>query len=248
MRVSGSAQLHAPRDQVWTALNDPAVLVRTIPGCQRLEAIGDDAYRMTVTAGVASIKGVYTGEVRLSEQQPPDKFLLKAAGAGSPGTVSADVWVTLTESGSNGEGSRDSAATTTLTYDADAIVGGMIGGVGQRMLTGVAKKTAGEFFAAVDEVLAGVSASERRPALSPETAAEVAAEQPTVIDAAPVTSAPVTPDAPQVPQVYEAPGAAQALAAANSAAGFVQGALVGAGAALLGAIIGWWLASRRYRR
>ena len=66
MKVSGTATLNASRDEVWKALNDPAVLVRTIPGCQRLEEIGQDAYRMTITAGVASIKGVYTGDVSLS--------------------------------------------------------------------------------------------------------------------------------------------------------------------------------------
>ncbi|MDQ3311848.1 MAG: carbon monoxide dehydrogenase subunit G, partial [Actinomycetota bacterium] len=147
MKVTDTATLHASRDRVWAALNDPAVLVRTIPGCQRLEAIGEDAYRMTLTAGVASIKGVYTGEVRLTEQHPLDTFVLKAAGAGSPGTVGADVLVTLAESGD----------TTTLTYAADAVVGGMIGGVGQRMLTSVAKKTAGEFFTAVDDLLTGRS-------------------------------------------------------------------------------------------
>jgi uncharacterized protein len=219
MKVSGSATLHAPRDRVWTALNDPAVLVRTIPGCQRLEAIGDDAYRMTVTAGVASIKGVYTGEVRLTDQQPPDKFLLKAAGSGGPGTVSADVTVTLFEGATNGTGSE----TTSLTYDADAVVGGMIGGVGQRMLTGVAKKTAGEFFSAVDDVLTGKS--------SPSGA--LAAE-------------PVDGSA-TIAQTFEAPGAGRALASPSAGGGFVQGALVGAGAALLGALIGGWLSGRRRR-
>ncbi len=146
MKVSGSAVLNAPRERVWQALNDPAVLVRTIPGCQRLEAIGDDAYAMTLTAGVASIKGVYSGEVRITDQAPPDTFVLKAKGSGTPGTVSASVLVSLAASPD---------ATTTLTYDADAVVGGMIGGVGQRMLTGVAKKTAGEFFSGVDDVLTG---------------------------------------------------------------------------------------------
>ena len=99
MKVSGSATLNASREDVWKALNDPAVLVRTIPGCQRLEETGPDAYRMTITAGVASIKGVYSGDVSLSQQEPLDSFVLKAAGAGAPGTVSADVVVTLTEAG-----------------------------------------------------------------------------------------------------------------------------------------------------
>jgi len=158
VKVTGQAVLHAPIGRVWAALNDPAVLVRTIPGCERLEATGPDAYAMTVTAGVASIKGTYSGEVKLHDQQPPASFVMSASGAGGPGTVSTEVQVRLEE--------VDGA--TRLTYDADAVVGGMIGGVGQRMLAGVAKKTAGEFFAAVDDVLTG-----KAPALvtAPATAA-----------------------------------------------------------------------------
>jgi uncharacterized protein len=146
MKVTGDATLHAPIEQVWTALNDPAVLVRTIPGCERLEATGPDSYRMVVTAGVASIKGTYAGEVELTDQQQPHSFLMRASGAGGPGTVSTEVRVSLADTG---DGS------TKLTYDADAVVGGVVAGVGQRMLVGVARKTAGEFFNAVDDVLTG---------------------------------------------------------------------------------------------
>jgi uncharacterized protein len=146
VKVSGDATLHAPIDKVWTALNDPAVLVRTIPGCERLESTGPDAYRMVVTAGVASIKGTYAGEVQLRDQQEPNSFLMTASGAGGPGTVSTEVRVSLADTGDG---------TTTLTYDADAVVGGVIAGVGQRMLVGVAKKMAGEFFSSVDDVLTG---------------------------------------------------------------------------------------------
>ena len=238
MKVSGSATLHAPRAQVWAALNDPAVLVCTIPGCQRLEAIDTDAYRMTVTAGVASIKGVYTGEVRLTDQQPPDKFLLRAAGSGGPGTVSADVWVTLSETGSGG----DDGTSTSLTYDADAIVGGMIGGVGQRMLTGVAKKTAGEFFSAVDDVLTG-----KTPVASPgQSGSDGVGGTTTRLDGT-ATAGAVGTSGSAGPQVFEAPGAAAALARSAGPAAFLQGALVGAAAALAGALVGGWLAGRRHR-
>jgi carbon monoxide dehydrogenase subunit G len=211
MKVSGTATLSAPPDRVWEALNDPAVLVRTIPGCQRLEAVGEDSYRMTVAAGVASIKGLYQGEVSISEQQPPDRFVLTAAGSGAPGTVSARVLVSLAEATDG----------TTLTYDADAIVGGMIGGVGQRMLTGVAKKTAGEFFSAVDDVLSGRAAA---PVAAPASAGAAASA-----DGSPQT-------------VFEAPGAAAALADGGD---FVRGAVVGIAATVLGALIGGWIAGRR---
>ena len=146
MKVNGDALLNAPSEKVWAALNDPAVLVRTIPGCQRLETVGPDTYRMTITAGIASIKGTYLGDVALAEQNPPGSFVLRASGAGGPGTLSADVKVDLEDLGDG---------RTRLRYDADAVVGGTIGGVGQRVLTGVARKTAGEFFTAVDDVLTG---------------------------------------------------------------------------------------------
>src|SRR5262249_44334876 len=147
MKISGDAILHGSADKVYAALCDPAVLVRTIPGCERLERVGPDAYTMVVSAGVAAVKGRYAGEVMLTDQEPPHRFTLKASGSGAPGTVSASVRVQLT-GGDNG-----TTTPTTLTYDADAVVGGAVGGVGQRVLAGVARRTAGEFFAAVDGVL-----------------------------------------------------------------------------------------------
>src|SRR3954453_13376427 len=145
MKVTGISTLSSDRATVWRALNDPAVLVRTIPGCRRLESVGEDSFAMTVSAGVGSIKGVYDGRVRLTDQQEPGSFRMHAEGSGAPGTIGADVRVTLEEA-PDGE--------TALTYDADAVVGGMIGGVGQRMLTGVSKKMAAEFFRNVDATLA----------------------------------------------------------------------------------------------
>jgi len=144
MKISGEATLRAPVDQVYSALVDPAVLVRTIPGCRRLEQVGDDTYQATVLAGVGSIKGTFAGEVRLADRDAPRSFTLHASGAGGPGTVSAVARVSLSDVDGGG---------TLLRYDADATVGGMIGGVGQRMLTGVARRTAGEFFAAVDRAI-----------------------------------------------------------------------------------------------
>ena len=93
MKISGVAVMHAPASQAWDALNDPAVLVATIPGCERLEPTGPDSYRFTIAAGVASIHGIFTGEVSLSERQEPSSFVLTATGAGGPGTVSTSVQV-----------------------------------------------------------------------------------------------------------------------------------------------------------
>lgn len=154
MKLSGTASLSAPPARVWEALNDPGVLSRTIPGCKSLNEVGPDAYAMTVSAGVASIKGTYAGQVRLAEKNEPTSYVLHASGSGGPGTVSAECLVRLA---ADGDG-------TTLTYDADAVIGGVIAGVGQRVLAGVARKMAGQFFAAVDAELRGVvEVSEEQP-------------------------------------------------------------------------------------
>jgi carbon monoxide dehydrogenase subunit G len=147
MKISGTAALKATPQQVWDAFHDPEVLARCLPGCEALTEVGPDEYAMTVTAGVAAIKGTYEGKVALRDPRHPEQFKMKAQGAGVPGTVDADVVVHLAPSAAGG---------TALSYDADAAVGGMIGGVGQRMLAGVTRKMAGQFFAAVDDDIAGV--------------------------------------------------------------------------------------------
>jgi uncharacterized protein len=225
MRIAGNATLHAPVETVYAALRDPRVLVRTIPGCERLEQVGEDAYQMTVTAGVASVRGTYAGDVRLTDHRAPHGFVLRASGSGAPGTVSADVTVELSPGGDG---------TTELTYDADAVVGGMIGGVGQRLLTGVAKRTAGDFFTAVDQVLTGAVE---------EAVPTDGAAPPGIGEAA----APARAAAGEAgPRVYSAP--ARRAATAPPGGEFAAGVVLGAAAALLGALVGGYLARRARER
>jgi uncharacterized protein len=210
MKVAGQATLHAPTQAAWDALLDPAVLVRTIPGCERLETTGEHAYAMTVTAGVASIKGTYAGTVELRDLDEPQSLLLKAAGAGAPGTIDTSVAVRF-DDGGNG--------TTRVSYDADAVVGGMLGGVGQRMLTSVSKRMAAEFFGAVDAVLTGTEA--------------VGVGVP---DAEPIGVG----DPHARPGVYTAP-----TPPASDRDEFVKGIAVGAGLVLLGVLAGAVLGRRK---
>jgi carbon monoxide dehydrogenase subunit G len=237
VKINGTATLSAPRDRVWIALNDPAVLVRTIPGCEQLEALGDDRYRMTVTAGVASIKGTYVGEVALTDPAPPDAFTLKASGSGAPGTVQADVRVTLDEAPDGG---------TLLTYAADAVVGGAVGGVGQRVLSGVAKKTAGEFFKAVDAALTDHVLAAAVPEQAPPPEAEISPGAPTPEEVADVVAAAPLGATGPAPTVFTRPPAP----ARNGRAVHVDvrnqlgGVLVGAAIALIGV----WIGSRLARR
>ncbi|MFI7698794.1 carbon monoxide dehydrogenase subunit G [Nonomuraea sp. NPDC049480] len=224
---------------MWTALQDPAVLVRTIPGCERLEAVGADTYKMTVNAGVASIKGVYQGEVALTDPLAPESFTLKARGQGAPGTVDASVQIRLSEIDGG----------TRVDYDADAVIGGMIGGVGQRMLGSVAKRTAGEFFTAIGDYL-------HTPDAASMPAAPVAPTSPaqgvTAVPATPASGAPAGEDlgspakAGGAGAVYERPAKPH-----TETRPWVMLASfgMGAGVALTGVAVGWLFGrtSRRHR-
>ncbi|WP_406674430.1 carbon monoxide dehydrogenase subunit G [Nonomuraea sp. N2-4H] len=195
MNVAGSVVIGVARDRLWAAFRDPAVLVQTIPGCERLEECGPDTYRMTVNAGVASVKGVYQGEVALSDPVPPERFTLKARGQGAPGTVDATVQVRLSEADGG----------TRVDYDAEAVIGGMIGGVGQRMLGSVAKRTAQEFFTAVEDLLrAPVPAAVPAAEAGATEAGAVAAGAPLAGAGAQGTGA-LTSGAPLAGAVYERP-------------------------------------------
>lgn len=208
MKIAGEATLNAPVERVWDALLDPNVLVATIPGCERLETTGEHAYAMTVTAGVASIKGTYAGSCSLHDLKEHSSLVLSAEGAGAPGTIATDVDVSFVP-GPDG--------TTTITYQADATVGGMIAGVGQRMLASVSKRMAAEFFGNVEKALTGAPAVAGRAGAGEERA-----------DAVPT---------PQ--QAFTAPAKA-----AGAPDDFVKGIAVGAGLVLLGVVAGA-VASRR---
>jgi carbon monoxide dehydrogenase subunit G len=216
MKISGSSTLEAPVDKVWEAIRDPAVLARCIPGCETLSTVGEDRYAMSVTAGVAAIKGTYAGEVSLADLVAPHSLTMKASGAGAPGTIDADVKVRLAPAPGGG---------TELTYDADASVGGAIGGVGQRMLAGVTKKMAGQFFQALDRDIAGVEG----PAVA-TAGATVAAGDGTA-------SAPVYAG-------RRATADGNASLPLDSGAGFAIGVLVGGILALAGVSLGARIARR----
>lgn len=213
MKVSGSSVLHAPPAKVWEAINDPAVLAGVIPGCDQLTTIGDGHFGLTVTLGVAAIKGSYAGEVKLYDKTEPTALTMHAAGSGGPGTIDTTVAVKLTDLGDG---------TTQLDYDADATVGGMVGGVGQRVLTSVAKKTAGMFFAAIDDVLTGRKAPGKAPVAAGATAPAVAGP-PQGLAAAPQA----------------------AVAAAGHPFGLIGAAAFGAVSMLVGVLVGARIARKR---
>ncbi len=143
MKLEGSYDVLAPRQKVWDAFLDPAVLQQAIPGCEKLEALGNDEYKATLKVGVGGVKGTFEGKVRLTDKKAPESYRLAAEGSGGPGFVKADTLISLTEEGGG----------TRVAYSADVQVGGLIASVGQRMLGGVSKMMADKFFGKMGELL-----------------------------------------------------------------------------------------------
>jgi len=140
MKIEGTQEISADRERVYSALIDPAVLQRCIPGCEKLEATGENTYSARLRAGVGSIKGIFNGAVRLEDMQPPSRYRMIVDGKGQPGFLKGSGEIALDEK--NGA--------TLITFSGDVQVGGTIAGVGQRMIQGAAKMMATQFFTAIE--------------------------------------------------------------------------------------------------
>lgn len=136
MKIEGRHTFKAPRERVWEVLLDPKILAQCMPGCEDLKEIGPDQYEATVKIGIAAVKGTYKAKVSIKEKQPPSHYVLSGQGSGGPGFMQGDVAIDLEEKG--GE--------TVVNYNTDAKVGGLIAGVGQRMIGGVSKMMVDQFF------------------------------------------------------------------------------------------------------
>jgi carbon monoxide dehydrogenase subunit G len=140
MTLDGSHHFDAPRDRVWAALTDPAVLARATPGCERLEPLGPDEFEATLSVGVAAVKGVYQGRLAITDKKAPEGYTLRVEGGGRPGFVKGEGRLTLTE--------QDGG--TLVTIKAEAQVGGVIAAVGQRLMGAAGRMLMSQFFSAIE--------------------------------------------------------------------------------------------------
>jgi uncharacterized protein len=136
MKVEGVYTFPGPQDKVYDLLLDQENLRHCIPGVESLTETGPDHFDAVMKVGVAAIKGTYKGKVAIVDRQPPQQYTLQVEGSGGPGFVKGTAVISLSP---NGEGTQVSVA-------GDGQVGGMLAGVGQRMLPGVAKMLMNQFF------------------------------------------------------------------------------------------------------
>ncbi len=151
MKVEGEQVLSASRERVWELFNNPERLSRLIPGCEKLEVLGPDEYAGTMTVGIAAVKGVYSGKLKLEEKRAPEHYRMVVEGKGKQGFIRGSGTLDL---------SSKEAGRTVATYAGDVQVGGTLAQVGQRMIDSAAKMMIGQFFAAAEAELKAESAGE----------------------------------------------------------------------------------------
>lgn len=140
MKLSGSHSFDAPRERVWKFLNDPERLARCLPGCEKLETIGENEYAGEVNVGLAAVRGRYQGKVRLDDIRAPEHYRMNIDGKGQQGFIRGSGTLDLEE--------RDGR--TELRYEGEAQVGGQLASVGQRMIDGAARTMMAQFFTAME--------------------------------------------------------------------------------------------------
>ncbi len=149
MKVAGQYTFEAPQQTVWESLQNPTVLTKVLPGCDRLDEVGDHQYEGDLNVKVGPVQGKFKGKVIMQDLVEPDSFTLDIDGKGSTGFVKATANVRL-------EGAGDS---TVMHYDSDAQVGGRIASVGQRLLDSSAKSIIQQSLDGLHELMKAATAS-----------------------------------------------------------------------------------------
>ena len=168
MDMTGEYNISASREKVWEALNDPEVLKASVPGCETLEKVSDTEFTATVMAKVGPVRAKFNGRVTLSDIDPPNGYTISGEGqGGAAGFAKGGAKVSLTTE--NGE--------TVLRYEANASVGGKMAQIGSRVVEGVAKKMADDFFSTfVEQVTTGGGTEEAAAPVAAEATPEAAQE------------------------------------------------------------------------
>jgi len=138
--IGGQERFSVGGDRLWSALNDPAVLARCIPGCRQMTPDGEDQFRVVLDLKVAAVGGSFTGMITLSDKQPPTNCRLTVTGAGTLGHGTGHATFSL---------AAEADGATAMRYSGQGEVGGAVVGVGQRMVRGVAQHLIGRFFTAL---------------------------------------------------------------------------------------------------
>ncbi len=140
MKLEGRYLFEASPEKVWGTITDPNVIAKCIPGLEKLQPVGEDAYEAIVKAGVGAMKGTFSGKVVMTDKMPPNRYKLMIDGKSTIGFGKGVGLVTL-EAQPDGK--------TIVTCSGEAQVGGTIAVVGQRVIGAAAQMMLDQFFEAM---------------------------------------------------------------------------------------------------
>jgi carbon monoxide dehydrogenase subunit G len=139
MDLKGEYLIPASKDKVWEELNNPESLKKAIKGCETLDKISDTEFNAKVKAKIGPVSAIFNGSVSLTEINPPNSYVISGQGkGGAAGFAKGNVKIILTEDNDTNK--------TKLFYNGNAQVGGKLAQVGSRLIGGVIKNTADDFF------------------------------------------------------------------------------------------------------
>jgi carbon monoxide dehydrogenase subunit G len=151
MDMTGETLIPAPREAVWRALNDPEILRQSIPGCETIDKTSDTSFSAKVVAKVGPVRAAFTGEVQLTDLDPPNGYRISGEGkGGAAGFAKGGATVKLTD----GEGGG-----TLLSYKVDAQIGGKLAQIGSRLIDATARSMAQDFFGRFSKLVAPPAAA-----------------------------------------------------------------------------------------
>lgn len=186
MKLEGHYTVAAPQASVWSVLQDPALLARILPGCEKLELLGENKYGAAVKLQIGPLQGAFTGAITLSDIKEPDSYRMSFDGKGALGFVKGTGTVHLVPQGSS----------TRVEYAGDATIGGRIASVGQRLVESSARALIEQTFDTLTPIAQSITpaappassssvsgdSTTAPPPVTPMTAADVVIRRPSQVE------------------------------------------------------------------
>ncbi len=141
MMFDGKREVPVSREVVWQALHDPEVLRRLVTGCESMTPVGENTFAATLAARVGPMSDTYRGTFTIDDVRDGEELRVVVRAKGRCGRLELVLRVQL-----------DGERTTTLTYVADATVGGLVSRLSGPAMRVFGNHFTGCFFRGLDNV------------------------------------------------------------------------------------------------
>ena len=146
MDFSGRYLFAAKRAEVWTALNDAAVLRAVIPGCESIAWSGPGTLDLRIKVNFGLVHPAFSGQLALSNVRPAESYTLSGRGKGMIGLAQASADISLI----------DAPDGTILTFGAVGSADGGIMRLGRALIGNLAQKLIDGFFESIGREMGAI--------------------------------------------------------------------------------------------